>query len=70
MFDYFKTEEIIPKTIILKDLSTLKQEKGTALDAAFAGPKVLTTKLRVVDEDADAESTLSAAWVLCQDELG
>jgi len=32
----------------------LKQEKGTALVAAFAGPEV-------VDEDADAESTLPAA---------
>ena len=61
MFDYYKTEEIILKTIILKDLSTLKQEKGTALVAAFAGLEVLTTQLTVVDEDADAESTLSAA---------
>ena len=69
MLDYYKTEEIILKTIILKDLSTLKQEKGTALDAAFAVTEVLRTKLRVVDEDADAESTLSPAWVLCQDEL-
>ena len=60
MLDYYKTE-IILKTIILKDLSTLKQEKGIALDTAFAGTGVMRTKPRVVDEDADAESTLSPA---------
>ena len=47
------SEALILKTRIIKDLSTLKQEKGTALGAAAAGPEVLTTKLIVVDEDAD-----------------
>ena len=55
------SEALILKTRILNDLSTLKQEKGTTLGAAAASPEVLTTKLRVVDEDADSEWTLSPA---------
>ena len=61
MLDYYKREEIILKTIILRDLSTLKQEKGTALDAAFGGPGQMRCKPRQLDEDADAEVTLSPA---------
>jgi len=59
VLDYYKTKEIILKTIILRDPSTLKQEKGTALDAAFGCPGQMRCKPRQLDEDADAESTLS-----------